>query len=71
MMKKIEVGIAGAAGYTGGELIRILVNHPDVEIVFANSKSNAGKLISEVHTDLTGDTELKFTNKPTQNGDFL
>jgi N-acetyl-gamma-glutamyl-phosphate reductase len=64
-MKKIKAGIVGTAGYTGGELIRILVNHPNVEIVFALSKSNAGKFVYEVHTDLTGDTDLKFTNELT------
>lgn len=59
-MKKIKIGIAGGAGYTGGELLRILVNHPNAEIVFVHSKSNAGKFIYEVHTDLIGDTNLKF-----------
>jgi N-acetyl-gamma-glutamyl-phosphate reductase len=62
-MKKIKIGIIGGAGYTGGELLRILVNHPNVEIVFVHSKSNAGKFIYDVHTDLTGDTVLKFTNE--------
>lgn len=60
-MEKIKVGIVGSAGYTGGELLRILIYHPDVEIVFANSGSNAGKKIYEVHNDLLGDTELYFT----------
>ena len=62
-MKKVKVGIVGAAGYTGGELIRIFVNHPNVEIVFAHSKSNAEKLIYEVHTDLIGNTDLKFSSE--------
>ena len=57
----IKVGILGAAGYTGGELIRLLINHPQVEIVFANSESNAGNLISDVHEGLLGDTEQRFT----------
>ena len=61
-MSKIKVGILGAAGYTGGELIRLLLNHPDAEIVFANSESNAGNLISNVHEGLIGDTSLKFTD---------
>ncbi len=61
-MKKIKVGIVGAAGYTGGELIRILINHPNVEIVFLQSKSNAGNLVSSVHEDLAGETELVFSN---------
>ena len=48
----IKVGILGAAGYTGGELIRVLLNHPEAEIVFANSESNAGNLVSDVHEEL-------------------
>lgn len=67
----IKVGIAGGAGYTGGELLRILVNHPDVEIVFAHSNSNAGKPVSDVHTDLLEDTNLKFTDQLSQNIDVL
>ena len=59
----IKVGILGAAGYTGGELIRLLLNHPEAEIVFANSESNAGNLVSDVHEGLIGDTELKFTDE--------
>jgi N-acetyl-gamma-glutamyl-phosphate reductase len=59
----IKVGILGAAGYTGGELIRLLLNHPEAEIVFANSESNAGNLVSDVHEGLIGDTNLKFTDK--------
>ncbi|PWT76467.1 MAG: N-acetyl-gamma-glutamyl-phosphate reductase [Bacteroidetes bacterium] len=64
-MNKIKIGIAGGAGYTGGELIRILINHPAAEIVFAHSKSNAGKYIHEVHADLLGESDLTF------NGDIL
>ena len=52
----------GAAGYTGGELIRLLVNHPEAEIVFANSESNAGNLVADVHEGLLGDTDLRFTD---------
>ena len=59
----IRVGILGAAGYTGGELIRLLVNHPDAEIVFANSESNAGNMVAEVHEGLYGDCDLKFTSE--------
>lgn len=59
-MLKVRAGIIGGAGYTGGEMLRILVNHPLVEIAFVNSKSNTGNYIYEVHTDLFGDTELKF-----------
>lgn len=58
----IKVGILGAAGYAGGELIRVLVGHPDVEIVFANSESHAGHVVAEVHEGLYGDTDLKFTS---------
>ena len=57
----IRVGILGAAGYTGGELIRLLLNHPKAEIVFANSESNAGNLVSDVHEGLVGETDLRFT----------
>ena len=58
-----KVGILGAAGYTGGELIRLLLNHPEAEIVFANSESNAGNLVSDVHEGLIGDTDLRFTDE--------
>jgi N-acetyl-gamma-glutamyl-phosphate reductase len=61
-MKKIKIGIVGGAGYTGGELIRLLVNHPQADIVFVHSKSNAGNKIAKVHTDLAGDTDLVFTD---------
>ena len=57
----IRVGVLGAAGYTGGELIRVLLSHPKVEIVFANSESNAGNLVSDVHEGLIGETDLRFT----------
>ena len=59
----MKVGILGAAGYTGGELIRLLLNHPEAEIVFANSESNAGNLVSDVHEGLVGDTDLRFTEQ--------
>ena len=62
-MKSVKVGILGAAGYTGGELIRVLLNHPEAEIVFANSESNAGNIVSDVHEGLIGDTNLKFTDE--------
>lgn len=61
MDKKIRIGILGAAGYTGGELIRVLLNHPQAEIVFANSESNAGNPVAEVHEGLYGETDLRFT----------
>lgn len=59
----IRVGILGAAGYTGGELIRLLLNHPEAQIVFANSESNAGNPVSDVHEGLIGDTDLHFTDQ--------
>jgi N-acetyl-gamma-glutamyl-phosphate reductase len=58
---RIIAGIIGGAGYTGGELIRILINHPNVELAFINSKSNANKPVSSVHADLLGELELEFT----------
>lgn len=68
---KIKAGIIGGAGYTGGEMLRILINHPNVEIAFVNSTSNAGNLISDVHTDLVGDTDLRFVNDIQQDIDVL
>ncbi|HEY6063343.1 MAG TPA: N-acetyl-gamma-glutamyl-phosphate reductase, partial [Chitinophagaceae bacterium] len=59
---KIRTGIIGGAGYTGGELIRLLLNHPGVDITFTHSRSNAGNYVHAVHRDLLGETELKFTN---------
>lgn len=59
----IKIGILGAAGYTGGELIRLLLNHPEAEIVFANSESNAGNFVADVHEGLLGDTDLRFTSE--------
>ena len=59
----IRVGIIGGAGYTAGELIRLLINHPDVEIVFVNSSSNAGNKICDVHSGLYGETDLTFTEQ--------
>jgi N-acetyl-gamma-glutamyl-phosphate reductase len=59
-MRQVRAGIIGGAGYTGGEMIRLLINHPGVDIKFIHSKSNAGKNVAEVHEDLLGDTELKF-----------
>jgi len=56
-----KIGIVGAAGYTGGELLRILIHHPDVIITCAMSNSQAGKLVSDVHTDLLGSSSLVFT----------
>lgn len=62
-MRQIRAGIIGGAGYTGGEMIRLLINHPGVDIKFIHSKSNAGKFVYEIHEDLLGDTELKFDER--------
>lgn len=59
----IRIGIIGGAGYTAGELIRLLVNHPDAEIVFINSSSNAGNKITDVHSGLFGETDIRFTDE--------
>lgn len=71
MASKIKVGIIGGAGYTGGELIRILLNHPLAEIIFVHSKSNADKFLYEVHKDLYGDTTMKFASALNQKIDIL
>lgn len=62
-MTQIKVGVIGGAGYTAGELLRILVHHPAVEIVFVNSSSNAGNPIVDVHSGLIGETDLVFTSE--------
>ena len=59
----IKVGIIGGAGYTAGELIRLLLNHPDVELKWVHSTSNAGNPVSGVHQGLVGETALYFTNE--------
>ena len=59
----LEVGIIGGAGYTAGELIRLLLNHPKTNINFVYSTSNAGNKLYQVHQDLIGSTEISFTNK--------
>lgn len=64
----IKVGIIGGAGYTGGELIRLLINHPDTILRFIHSKSNAGNDVSKVHQDLIGETDLRFTDNLTPLG---
>jgi len=61
MASNIKVGIVGGAGYTGGELLRLLLNHPYAEIAFINSGSNAGNPVSKIHADLIGETDLLFT----------
>jgi N-acetyl-gamma-glutamyl-phosphate reductase len=70
-MEKIRVGIIGAAGYTGGELIRLLLLHPKVSIAFARSDSQAGKAVSAIHRDLEGDTSLVFSGSNHEDIDVL
>lgn len=70
-MTSIKTGIIGGAGYTGGELIRLLLNHPAAEITFVHSRSNAGKPLHAVHHDLLGDTELSFTGELVDDVDLL
>ncbi len=67
----VRVGIIGGAGYTGGELIRLLIHHPNADISFIHSRSNAGKPVYSVHQDLIGDTDLKFTGKLSNDTDVL
>ena len=59
----MNIGIIGGARYTAGELIRLLINHPDAKIVFVHSESNAGNLISDVHSGLTGETDMRFSDR--------
>jgi len=59
----IRAGILGGAGYTGGELVRLLLQHPETNIAFVHSRSHAGQQISSVHTDLLGDTTLCFVGE--------
>ena len=70
-MQKINIGIVGGAGYTGGELLRVLLRHPNANISFVHSTSNAGELVSKVHTDLLGDTDLVFASEINQAIDVL
>jgi N-acetyl-gamma-glutamyl-phosphate reductase len=69
--KSIKVGIVGGAGYTGGELIRLLIHHPYVAVSFINSRSNAGKPVSSVHQDLIGETDLQFSGELSNDIDVL
>ncbi|MEO3406905.1 N-acetyl-gamma-glutamyl-phosphate reductase [Mucilaginibacter sp. CAU 1740] len=70
-LNKVRAGIVGGAGYTGGEMLRILINHPNVDIAFVHSNSNAGNYVYEVHTDLFGDTDLKFASELSTDIDVL
>ncbi|MDX2047717.1 MAG: N-acetyl-gamma-glutamyl-phosphate reductase [Chitinophagaceae bacterium] len=67
----VRAGIIGGAGYTGGELIRLLINHPKAEIAFVHSKSNAGNYLYAVHQDLVGETDLQFTGELSDGIDVL
>lgn len=67
----IKVGIIGGAGYTGGELIRLLIHHPGVSVSFIHSRSNAGKPVHSVHQDLLGDTALKFSGELNDDVDVI
>ncbi len=67
----IKVGIIGGAGYTGGELIRLLLNHPQAEISFIQSRSQAGKNISDIHSDLFGQTDMVFMSEISYDADVL
>ena len=71
MNKTIKSGIIGGAGYTGGELIRLLIHHPDVSVSFIHSRSNAGKSVYTVHQDLVGSTDLKFSGELNDDIDVL
>jgi len=62
-MTKFKIGVIGGAGYTAGELLRVLIHHPNVEIVFVNSTSNAGNPVIDVHSGLIGETDLVFTSE--------
>lgn len=70
-MEKTVAGIAGGAGYTGGELIRILLGHPGVRIAWVLSKSHAGQPVHKVHQDLIGQTDITFAESPSETPDVL
>ena len=70
-MKKIRAGIIGGAGYTGGELLRLLIHHPGVTVSFVHSRSAAGKPVSSIHADLVGETNLLFTGEINNDVDVL
>ena len=70
-MKEIQAGIIGGAGYTGGELMRLLIRHPHTAVSFIHSRSNAGNPVSQVHSDLEGETDLKFSGDIGKDADVL
>lgn len=67
----IKAGIIGGAGYTAGELIRILIHHPEVELDFVYSTSQPGKPVSGIHQDLLGETDLEFSGEINKNTDVV
>ena len=67
----IKVGVVGGSGYSGGELIRLILQHPTLELDFVYSRSKEGEKISTSHTDLLGQTEIKFTKKINKNTDVV
>lgn len=71
MEKKVKAGIIGGAGYTGGETLRLLLLHPQVEVAFVQSRSQAGKPVTSTHADLIGETELIYTSNFNQSVDVL
>ena len=71
MANKLKAGIIGGAGYTGGETLRLLLLHPQVEVVFVQSRSQAGKPVTTTHADLIGETELIYTSDFNQLYDVL
>ena len=71
MKKMIRVGVVGGSGYTGGELIRLILQHPFLELDFVYSRSKEGEKISTCHPDLLGQTEIKFTKKINKNIDVV
>jgi len=71
MTDKIKAGVIGGAGYTGGEAVRLLLHHPRVELVFVQSRSQAGKYLEDVHRDLAGETQLRFTESVREPVDVL
>jgi N-acetyl-gamma-glutamyl-phosphate reductase len=70
-MQKVNIGIVGGAGYTGGELLRVLLRHPNAHIAFVHSTSNAGEPVSKIHADLVGETDLTFASELNQSIDVL
>ncbi len=70
-MQKVKVGIIGGAGYTGGELVRLLIHHPYTSISFVHSRSNAGQSLHSIHQDLVGETDILFTDQLSNDIDVL